>query len=1283
LTIDSAPIANPLGPYVADLGESITLNGAASADPDASAGDTIVSYTWNIGDGAIILGGKAPTLTSAAVDALGVGTFPVSLTVIDSFGLSSTAATTLSVYDNRPFVSLSADPNPVAPGDLVMFDAAGSNHGHPNRNIVRYDFNFGDGTTYSETPAMALDGLFDGKTTHVYLTFGAFTASVTVRDDNIPSKTDTTSATIRVNHDNRAPIASSGGAYIANLGSAVTLDGSGSSDPDAAVGDSIVSYAWNLGAGAITVTGSTPSLDPAQLDALGVGTFTVVLTVTDELGATNSAQTTLSIYDNRPFPSLVALPNPSAPAQAVTFDASGSIHGRPDRNIVRYHFNFGDGTTYTETSFSAPDGLFDGKTAHAYALFGAFTTSVIVTDNNLPPKTATASTTINVNHGNRAPVAHFDGPYGIDLGDEIMMDGSTSSDPDLPFGDSIVSYTWDIGTGAITLGGAKPTLSATQVNALGAGTYPVVLTVTDEFGATGSAQTTLSIYDNRPLASLVVNPTPSAPAQSLTFDASASTHGRPDRGIVGYHFNFGDGASYTETSLVAPDGVFDGKTTHAYASFGAFIANVTVSDNGVPPQTGTASTSLTVNQGNRAPVAQIKGPFHVVLGNDVTLDGSGSSEPDVSFGDAIVNYAWNIGNGAITIGGAKPSLISALVNALGAGTYQVNLTVTDKMGASGSALTTLAITSPNRPPIAEAAGAYSTAEGSSLRLNGSGSTDPDEPNTALTFEWDLNYDGLAFDVDANGIQPMVSFPNDVAARTIALRVTDPRGLSDIDTTTLTVSNVAPVLDGSGVPSLNSVERDNDNPDGTLITALLSRGANGDPISDAGADPTGIAIVSADTTNGAWQYSIDNAATWQALGTVSESIARLLAADANTHLRFIPRGAFDGVIEQAIVFRAWDQHQGVNGGVFNIAAAGAGGHTAFSIETETARLFVASSVTTLPGAVDVTVQDGVLTITGDGDANVVTVTGIGTGTGMYEVATPAGAQIVTGVGSIVIALGGGSDTLVMNNIYLRGEVDIQTGAGDDVVTLGNTGVVSCAGELRVDLAAGNDVLDGQRLFIGTNQIINGGDGNDALIFDGFASPQFTLGTSAAGNSSWHGGTGDDRVHVVYGFMVGNWTVDLGDGSDSFDAFGSAASGDVHVFGRGGNDSLRVDTNFFDANLILEGNSDSDSLFLANGLGTEIATLDGGDGPDALTVQNQTAARLQVNTGAGSDAVEVRSSVLDRFFAVLGDDNDQLTARGNLLRLETSLEGGLGGSDRLLALGNRFFGPHRARGFESLV
>jgi hypothetical protein len=59
------------------------------------------------------------------------------------------------------------------------------------------------------------------------------------------------------------------------------------------------------------------------------------------------------------------------------------------------------------------------------------------------------------------------------------------------------------------------------------------------------------------------------------------------------------------------------------------------------------------------------------------------------------------------------------------------------------------------------------------------------------------------------------------------------------------------------------------------------------------------------------------------------------------------------------------------------------------------------------------------------------------------------------------------------------------------------------------------------------------------------------------------------------------------------------------------------------------------------------------------------------------------VLDRFFAVLGDDNDQLTARGNLLRLETSLEGGLGGSDRLLALGNRFFGPHRARGFESLV
>ena len=60
-----------------------------------------------------------------------------------------------------------------------------------------------------------------------------------------------------------------------------------------------------------------------------------------------------------------------------------------------------------------------------------------------------------------------------------------------------------------------------------------------------------------------------------------------------------------------------------------------------------------------------------------------------------------------------------------------------------------------------------SCEGANLQLNGSGSSDP-EDGTALTYEWDLDYDGFTFDVDASGVQPTVSFPDNFAARTIDL-----------------------------------------------------------------------------------------------------------------------------------------------------------------------------------------------------------------------------------------------------------------------------------------------------------------------------------------------------------------------------------------------------------------------------------------------------------------------------------------------------------------------------------
>ncbi len=331
------------------------------------------------------------------------------------------------------------------------------------------------------------------------------------------------------------------------------------------------------------------------------------------------------------------------------------------------------------------------------------------------------------------------------------------------------------------------------------------------------------------------------------------------------------------------------------------------------------------------------------------------------------------------------------------------------------------------------------------------------------------------------------------------------------------------------------------------------------------------------------------------------------------------------------------------------------------------------------------SNGKLLVEGTSDDDIVTITGVGTGTGVYLVTTQQGSQppqtqTVTGVtGDICVFLHEGNDQLTMNNAYVNGSIIIEMDTGNDAVTLGHADVVSTRADLNVDLGTDNDTINGRRIFIGGNQNLIGGDGNDTMTFDGFASP-FTLGTSAAGNANWTTGSGDDTVNVVYAFIGGAWAIDLGAGTDSLNIFGSSASGDVSFLGGAGDDVLTVDTNFFDADLLLDGGAERDTIFLANGLGTDVATIIGGGGPDTVTVRNESDSQLTIDTGAGEDTVEVRSSAFDRFFALLGDDNDQLTMFGSLFRAEMSRDGGPGLADRLRDQGNSIQGSSRTRNFE---
>ena len=126
-------------------------------------------------------------------------------------------------------------------------------------------------------------------------------------------------------------------------------------------------------------------------------------------------------------------------------------------------------------------------------------------------------------------------------------------------------------------------LNLYQVNSLGAGVFPLALTVTDTLGATNRATTTLTVYNNRPFAAFTRNPVVPGPGQPVAFYAGSSSHGRPDRLIVSYAWNFGDGTQGSGQSA-----------THTYTNPGAYSVTLTVTDNNQPPKTDTVTNALTV-----------------------------------------------------------------------------------------------------------------------------------------------------------------------------------------------------------------------------------------------------------------------------------------------------------------------------------------------------------------------------------------------------------------------------------------------------------------------------------------------------------------------------------------------------------------------------------------------------------------------------------------------------------------------------------------------------------------
>jgi len=165
------PVANPGGPYVAKLNQSVSFNGSQSIDPDG----TIIFYRWNFGDGSSQILDISPEHTYADP-----GVYTITLTVVDDDGRSSMANTTATVqgviFINDPPIATCIAPLAATVGQEVSFDASLSNDSDGVIVGYRWDFN-GDGTFDTEWMAAPV-------VTTTFSSSGSFVVTLEVIDNN-------------------------------------------------------------------------------------------------------------------------------------------------------------------------------------------------------------------------------------------------------------------------------------------------------------------------------------------------------------------------------------------------------------------------------------------------------------------------------------------------------------------------------------------------------------------------------------------------------------------------------------------------------------------------------------------------------------------------------------------------------------------------------------------------------------------------------------------------------------------------------------------------------------------------------------------------------------------------------------------------------------------------------------------------------------------------------------------------------------------------------------------
>ena len=288
---DEVTITVEIGPIVVNAGQDQAVLGGVNVSLFGTTNDPEeeeMTFLWTQVSGTNVTLSSPTSNATRFTSPTTPGALVFRLTATAGSGRSASDDVTITVRGpNQPPVANAGPDQTITIGTTsIQLDASGSSD--PENDTLTYSWRQTSGAT------VTIGGATQQKPVVLTpSTAGTLVFEVTVTD--YPhGLTDTDTVTITV-VDNQAPTADAGPDYAPIPGELVTLDGSGSSDPDS--GDTLT-YSWEQIEGPSVTLSDASVAQPTFTVPLSLATLKFRLTVTDNHGASDSDEVDITAEDD-------------------------------------------------------------------------------------------------------------------------------------------------------------------------------------------------------------------------------------------------------------------------------------------------------------------------------------------------------------------------------------------------------------------------------------------------------------------------------------------------------------------------------------------------------------------------------------------------------------------------------------------------------------------------------------------------------------------------------------------------------------------------------------------------------------------------------------------------------------------------------------------------------------------------------------------------------------------------------------------------------------------------